>query len=123
MIHLDTDFLIGALIRGTQQDERLREWLRTYQPIATSTIAWAEFLCGPVDADQIDLAARLVSQRVAFGEEDARLAARLFNESGRRRGSLTDCMIAASAIRLAAPLATLNASDFRKFEESGLVLI
>jgi len=123
LIHLDTDFLIGALIRGTEQDERLREWQRTYQPIATSTIAWAEFLCGPVDADQIDLAARLVSQRVAFGEEDARLAARLFNESGRRRGSLTDCMIAASAIRLAAPLATLNASDFSKFEESGLVLI
>ena len=123
MIHLDTDFFIGALIRGTDQDEQLREWQRAYQTIATSTIAWAEFLCGPVDADQIDLAARLVSQRVAFAEEDARLAARLFNESGRRRGSLTDCMIAASAIRLAAPLATLNASDFRKFEESGLVLI
>ena len=123
MIHLDTDFLIRALIRGTDQDERLREWQKTYRTIATSTIAWAEFLCGPVDAGQIDLATRLVSQRVAFAEEDARLASRLFNESGRRRGSLTDCMIAASAIRLAAPLATLNAVDFRMFEDSGLVLI
>jgi len=123
LIHLDTDFLIRALTRGTDQDEQLREWCKTYQPIATSAIAWAEFLCGPVDADQMDLATRLIAQRVAFAEEDARLASRLFNESGRRRGSLTDCMIAASAIRLASPLATLNAEDFRKFEKSGLVLI
>lgn len=122
MIHLDTGFLIRALIPGTEQDERLREWCRTYEPLATSAIAWAEFLCGPVNAEQIDLATRLVSQRVAFAEDDARLASQLFNESGRRRGSLTDCMIAASAIRLAAPLATLNPGDFRKFEESGLVL-
>lgn len=87
-----------------------------------STVAWAEFLCGPLDPSSLDLVAQVVSARLPFVEEDAALAARLFNGSGRRRGSLSDCMIAAVAMRAQAPLATENSRDFRRFERAGLLL-
>jgi len=63
-----------------------------------------------------------VSERVPFGEGEAALAAQLFDGSGRRRGSLADCMIAATAIRAGATLATEDARDFRRFGGAGLTL-
>ena len=122
MIHLDTSFLIHALAEGTPQDRRLRAWLAAGEALGMSAVAWAEFLCGPVDAAGLDLVGRIVQDRVPFGEGEAAHAARLFNESGRRRGSLADCMIAASAIRAGAPLAPENPKDFRRFEPAGLSL-
>ncbi len=123
MIHLDTSFLIRALVRGSAEDQRLRDWLRKGEPLGMSAIAWAEFLCGPVEVAQLQLVGRIVSQRAPFAEDDAVLAARLFNDSGRRRGSLADCMIAAAAIRERAPLATDNPSDFRRFRGAGLRIV
>ncbi len=64
----------------------------------------------------------MVSERIPFGEGEATLAARLFDDSGRRRGSLADCMIAATAIRAGAALATANPKDFRRFASAGLSL-
>ena len=88
-----------------------------------STIAWAEFLCGPVETHHLGLAARVVSQRLAFEEADATFAAQLFNQSGRRRGSLAECMIAATALRHEATLATNNPLHFKRFEKAGLSVI
>ena len=122
MIHLDTSFLIRALIPGTEQDRSLREWMRRYEPLAMSTIAWTEFLCGPIDPEPLAIAAQLIPERVAFQADDAHMAAQLFNGSGRRRGSLTDCMIAASAVRANARIATVNAEDFQRFASFGLRL-
>ena len=79
-------------------------------------IAWAEFLCGPVEPYHVGLAERIVSRHFSFEEGDAMLTAQLFNQSGRRRGSLADCMIAGTAVRHKASLATENPSDFRRFE-------
>ncbi len=104
MIHLDTSFLIRALLRDSPEDRAIRGWLGAGQPLAMSTIGWAEFLCGPVDARSASLASRIVGERVPLTEEDAASAARLFNLIGRRRGSLLDCMIAATALRLGAAL-------------------
>jgi len=123
VIHLDTSFLIRALVPASSHDRRLREWIARGEPLGMSAIAWAEFLCGPVDEHQVKLAAQIVSERVPFGEEDAAVAARLFNESGRHRGSLVDCMIAAAALRAGAAVATANPSDFRRFEAGGINLV
>lgn len=87
-----------------------------------SSIAWTEFLCGPLDDTDRNLAAEIVTERVPYTIRDAESAAELFNEGGRRRGSLIDCMIAAVASRRGASLATLNPDDFRRFEALGLRL-
>jgi predicted nucleic acid-binding protein len=113
---------IRYIAAGSPQDRRLRAWLLAGEPLAVSAIAWAEFLCGPVEPSDVDLVGRVVSERVPFGEGEAALAARLFNESGRRRGSLADCMVAASAIRAGASLATGNPRDFLRFAGAGLDL-
>jgi len=122
MIHVDTSFLIHALAQGTGEDRAVREWLRSGEELAMSTVAWSELLCGPIEPPHAELAARVVTERIPFGEEDAVLAARLFNQTGRRRGSLIDCMIAAAALRSEAMLATANPSDFRRFEVYGLTI-
>ena len=122
MIHLDTSFLVRALAAGSPEDGRLRSWLSAGEPLGMSAVAWVEFLCGPVEPSGVELIARVVPDPVPFGEGEAVLAARLFNESGRHRGSLADCMIAATAIRAGATLATENPKDFRRFEPAGLTL-
>ena len=123
MIHLDTSFLIRGLVPGSVEDRALRRWLKDGERLVMSVIAWTELLCGPLAESHIELASQVVSERVPFVEEDAVFSARLFNESGRRRGSLTDCMIAASALRAGEPLATANASDFRRFTTHGLAIL
>ncbi|HYN40686.1 MAG TPA: PIN domain-containing protein [Thermoanaerobaculia bacterium] len=122
MIHLDTSFLIRALLPGSPEDTALRGWLRRGLPIGASALAWAELLCGPLKRSQADLALLVVGELVPFGREDAALAASLFNAAGRRRGSLVDCMIAAAAIRSRAALATGNEADFARFVPHGLRL-
>lgn len=122
MIHFDTSYLIRALITDSPEDSQLRLWVATDEQLAISTIAWTEFLCGPISAEHVELTALVLPGRVPFSEDDARLSAELFNGTGRRRGSLPDCMIAASAIRCKAALATLNQTDFRRFEKYGLML-
>lgn len=88
-----------------------------------SAIAWTEFLCGPVQAEAVAAVTGFIAERVPCLEDDAARAAGPFNASGRRRGSLLDCMIAAVALRSEAPLATANRADFRPFERQGLTLL
>lgn len=123
MIHLDTSFLIRALARGSPEDRRLRAWLRAGGPVGISTVSWAEFLCGPIEAGDVALAARIVGDPVEFTSEDSVGTARLFNLAGRRRGSFTDCMIAAVALRVGASVATTNPEDFGRFKSAGLEIV
>ena len=123
MIHLDTGFLIRALVRDSSEDIKLRTWLRSNTPVGMSSIAWSEFLCIPAAKNDIDLAVRILLDRQPFTDEDAALAARLFNFSGRRRGTFVDCMIAAVALGVGASLATTNPDDFRRLEPAGLQII
>lgn len=123
MIHLDTSFLIRALVSGSPEDLTLRGWLLQGAELGMSAIAWAELLCGPVEPAHVEGAAMLVGERVPFGGIEAAAAAELFHRSGRRRGSFADCMIAATALASRASLATGNPADFRHFEAVGLEVI
>ncbi len=123
MIHLDTSFLILGLVRDSPQGGQLGLWLSQGESLGICTIGWAEFLCGPVSATETDLASRFLGDPIPFQTEDAASSAALFNRSGRRRGSLVDCMIAAVALRAGATLATANPSDFRRLEPAGLKLV
>jgi predicted nucleic acid-binding protein len=122
MIHLDTSFLIRALVPGSAQGKALVGWMRAGEPVALSAVAWTEFACGPVSPTVVEHARSLFGEPVPFEGVHADLAATLFNASGRRRGSLADCMVAATAMRETAALATVNSADFKRFVTAGLVL-
>ena len=121
--HLDTSFLIKALVPGTREDRRLRRWIGQGGVIAMSSIGWAEFLSGPVSEVDRQRARKVVGVPLALAETEAERAAELFNVGGRRRGSLADCLIAATALKAGASLATSNAGDFRPFEGEGLKVV
>lgn len=123
MIHLDTGFLIRALLPGSAEDRLLRGWLQERTPVRISALSWAEFLCGPLDAVQLALAEQLLGEPAPLLAADAKAGAGLFNQTGRRRGSLIDCLIAATALRAGAALATTNAKDFRRLQDLGLRLV
>lgn len=123
MTHLDASFLVHALRRGTRADKLMRAWLGQSEPIGMSAMAWTEFCCGPLGPREIEIARRLVIEPEPVRADDAERAATLFNDTGRRRGSLADCLIAAVALRVKAPLATDNVGDFRRFERFGLHVV
>jgi predicted nucleic acid-binding protein len=122
MIHLDTNFLINALQPGTSEESKVNAWLNNNEALGTSAVAWAELLCGPLSTRDEPIARQMFSHVDLLSGADAEMAARLFNQTGRRSRSLADCMIAAVAIRCGARLATVNTSDFRPFVQHGLAL-
>ena|SRR5450631_2377761 len=124
MIPLDTNYLIGLAVRGSSPAQNVDKWLVAGEPLAASALAWTEFLNGPVSADEIALVESVIEGNlVAFEKPTAVLAAQLFNQAGRRRGSRFDCLIAATAILAKAELATENKKDFELFVPLGLKLI
>jgi predicted nucleic acid-binding protein len=85
-------------------------------------MAWAEFLAGPLDDETLRVAGRLVGVAAPVTGVHAERAAQLFNMAGRRRGTLSDCLIAAAAIEDGAALATADGS-FRRHVDAGLILV
>jgi len=123
MIHLDTNYLIAIEDVNSHEAKTFRQWLESGEELGISSLAWTEYLCGPLPENQIRAAGILFPQPEPFLAQDAALAARLFNLTGRRRGSMLDCMIAAVALRHGATFATLNMDDFRPFVKIGLQLV
>ena len=122
MIHLDTGFLILMLRPGSRQERRALAWLAESEPVGISAFAWTEFLCGPVSAEAAAHALGLLGEPAPLDRDTAERAAGLFNASGRRRGSLGDCVVAATAMQVGAHLATENRADFARFAAAGLML-
>ena len=107
---------------GSPEDRALRGWVGAQESLEVSNVAWTEFLCGPYERASLEFAIRVIDRYINFTSEHAEIAARLFNQSGRRRGSQMDCMIAGTAIAENAPIATADLEDFRRFESEGLIL-
>src|SRR6478735_1491290 len=115
MIHLDTNFLVDLVTVGSPGGAKIRGWLNAGKSVTTSAVAWSEFCNGPLTKAQKDAAFAVLDRKIAdFTWREAEEAARLFNLSGRRRGSHADCMIAAAAILAGAPLVTHKTSDFQR---------
>jgi predicted nucleic acid-binding protein len=123
MIHLDTNYVIGLVATPSPFKSQLLAWLNAGEKLAVSSIAWSEFLNGPVDQREIHDAFEIVEGRIiAFGEVEAAKSAEVFNLTGRKRPTQIDCFIAASAICSSAALATVNRKDFTPFIAAGLHL-
>ena len=122
MVHLDTNFLIQALVAGSAPEAKLVGWIAAGEQLGISTIAWSEFLCGPLATHDEALALSFLTAPEAFLVQDAFKAAELFNLTGRRSRSLADCQIAAVALRVGARLATTNVADVAPFQAHGLIL-
>ncbi len=122
MIHLDTNFLIDALVPGSAQEAQVVGWLSAGESLGISAVAWGEFLCGPLSAAAEAYARQLLPNAEALERADAEKAAMLFNLTGRRSKSYADCCIGAVALRLQIALATSNHDDFAPMMVHGLVL-
>jgi predicted nucleic acid-binding protein len=123
VIHLDTNYLIGLAVSASTQADDVDGWLATGQALGASTIAWTEFLNGPVLPQDIALVESIIESRIiSFDKAIAVVAAELFNKTGRRRGSRFDCLIAATAMLAGAEIATANESDLKIFVPHGLKL-
>ena len=123
MIHLDTNYLILAISPGTAEARQLANLLSAGEQANVSVVAWSEFICGPLTPSHRRAAQLLLPRPEPLTLQDAELAAELFNFGGRRRGSLLDCFIAATCLRIDAPLATNDAAHFQRFVPRGLKLI
>lgn len=123
MIHLDANVLIALPVLARQR-HALTQRISQGEPVATSSLAWFEYLCGPVDDAEQQLARAVIGGRIVEVDETiAERAATLFNLAGRKRSMRTDSLIAAAALLAGAELATYNADDFSAFTTHGLTLL
>ena len=120
MICLDANYLIGSVVGGSAESQKIIHWLDTGEVLITPMPAWYEFLCGPVSGEQVAVVRSILTEIVPREEAHVVEAARLFNLAGRKRGLRSDALIAACAILKDALLATQNTSDFECFEPFGL---
>ncbi len=123
MIHLDTNALIYRP-QWAKQGHPVVERIAAGEPAAACAIVWYEFMLGPLAPDEADLACAFVQSRIVpIADQDAELAARLFNATGRKRQHKTDTLIAACAIQAQAEFVTACGSDSQPLVTHGLRLI
>jgi hypothetical protein len=49
MTHFDTNFLIQATKAGSPAHTQFQQWAAANESFGISAVAWAEYLCGPLD--------------------------------------------------------------------------
>lgn len=118
---LDTNALIALSDSDHFLFQRVESELRNGAEAVTCAVAWHEYVRGPMLPEDRSRALRVIQARIVpLDRQDAEKAAELYNQTGRRRGSTADCLIAACAIRQNCTLFTANIDDFRPFVPFGL---
>jgi len=114
VIHLDTSTLVDALTGSRRSAPALRLAIAAGERVQMSTIVLYEWLRGPRRTAELDDQETLFPRTgaVAFDQESAAIAARLYTQLLRARGREIDLAIAACAIAHGASLWTLNRSNF-----------
>lgn len=124
LLLLDTNVLIAL---GDPEDvlfQFTEQAMRAGARACTCSVAWHEYVRGPLVKVDRDRALRVIESRIfPLDRSHAEFAADLFNQTGRRRGSTADCLIAAVAVEHDAELLTGNKEDFRLFVPHGLRLM
>lgn len=113
MIHLDTSALVDALTGRRRSEPTLRRLIADGERVAISTLALYEWLRGPRTEEEIEFQEALLpaAAAVAFGPEEATVAAAAYRSLRARRGRAVDIAIGACAITRRARLWTLNPRD------------
>jgi predicted nucleic acid-binding protein len=114
VIHLDTSVLIDAFTGPRRSAAPLRTAIAGGERVGFSSIVLYEWLRGPRLPEELAAQEALFPRAaaVAFGEEEAALAASLYGKVRRARGREVDLAVAACAVTHGARLWTLNRRDF-----------
>ena len=122
-LHLDTNCLIDLLLGNNKTRSVLKTKLLAGWKCSASAIAWHEFVCGPLTSEQRQDIWDFLEGRVhPLDFAIAELAADIFNQTGRKKGSKADCITAATAIHHKAKLLTWNKADFKSIKKLGFAL-
>jgi len=124
VIQLDTSALIAALCGSRPEQSTLRKHIDEVEPIFLSAPVLYEWLRGPRKAEELKIQEDLFPSALAmaFGPDEAEIAAALYRKLKRPRGRQTDIAIAACAITQGARLWTLNPEDFDDIPNLQLVV-
>jgi len=120
---LDTDVLINASKDGDPDRSWVLELIRAGDPVAVSAITITELYAGFSRGQNAALDAFLDRLHVVTVTRDIGVAAGSFHHEHARQGvvlSLTDCLIAASALLTGAVIVTRNVKDYPMGEVSVL---
>jgi predicted nucleic acid-binding protein len=122
-VHLDTSALIDALTGPRRSLDALIGLAEEGHRLSISAIVLYEWLRGPRSREELAVQEDLFprSNAVAFGPEQAAVAARLYGSAKRGRGREIDLAIAACALQDNATLWTLNRADFRDIADLTLL--
>ncbi len=114
MIVLDTSVLVDALTGPRRSAPLLRSAIERGERIALSSLVLYEWLRGPRAPDEIAAQDALFPREstIAFGPEEAAVAAHLYRTLRRSRQRDFDLCVAACALTHGAALWTRNVVDF-----------
>jgi len=80
MIHLDTNYLIGLLVKGSPPAADVDGWLAAGPSLAASAMAWTEFLNGPVTPGEVSRVEAVLEGRIISREGTKALSMRRLSE-------------------------------------------